>query len=317
MKNQVKVLRGKYCVLIFSVLIAIPLIFLLCACSSSSKGTPDAASELTQSLEFNGVRIGYPSDWKTPSYSSNVFQIIDLPSTDTVQSYSALKISTYLNRKSNDIQSYSPSSSSNNGNNNIRSGVSYSKVDSWKDGSVDFAEYAGSYALDERTYEQKVLIAFDTNTKKAILVEVHLQPEMQTKENEDLINAIFKTIEVDFSELRTDSGEEFQKNINSNSSSSSSQSNTVAAFDPKKTYKQGDIVKFDGYSLGGEQTQDGDTGKKGAVIFFSTNKSSSTENAQAIILLDTVRATTAGTPVVCTAVCAVIGEDGVPIFTEM
>lgn len=103
----------------------------------------------------------------------------------------------------------------------------------------------------------------------------------------------------------------------SSSNSTSESSQAVENFSPSKTYKKGDIVRFSGYSLGGEQTVDQNTGKKGAVIFFSTNQSSSTENAQAIILLDTVRAINRGSTVQCTAVYATTGENGVPVFSEM
>lgn len=100
-------------------------------------------------------------------------------------------------------------------------------------------------------------------------------------------------------------------------SSSTASTKTVESFDPGKEYKQGDMAQFSGYSLGGEATVDQKTGKKGAIIFFSTDANASTDDAQAIILLDTVRATSAGTEVKCTAVCATVGDDGVPIFSEM
>lgn len=202
-------------------------------CSASGAPTkPESASKLTQSVTFEGITIGYPSDWTPASYSSKVFKLINLP-----DSNGSAKITTYTKGETSSVQS----ASSAGGNNGLYSDTSYAIETSWTDDGTDFKIVSGTVTSDSLTIEQMALIGYRKDDDKGFIVNVSLVGDGITGENRELADAIVKTVSFDPDQLTTDSADEMQKNINSSSSSSSTGS-AGSTSTPSSSYKAGSYV---------------------------------------------------------------------------
>ena len=266
---------------------------------------------LTEKIEFEGVSVDLDPEWSVDTADKTSLCV-------DIDSYGQLDISTYKGSQTSSIESMWDKIFTS------RNDDAPHTISVWDKESIHFETSSLQSEYDDSKFDSHTwfMTGYASESNKGFLLKLSFKDALLPYENQkDLFEALISTVTFNPSDLKNSSEELSRSNAEAkrdkSSSNSSNSTSTVSVFDPATEYSQGDIVKLDGFSLGGELTQDQTTGKKGTIIFFSMDPNASVEDAQCVVLLDTVRGINKGMPISLTGVCAVIDEYEVPVFVEL
>ncbi|MCH4184784.1 MAG: hypothetical protein LKF61_04775 [Eggerthellaceae bacterium] len=230
-------MKKKKLVVLISIM-AICVVVTLSGCGRPSQ--PAAADKLDNQVTFQGVTIGYPSEWGDPN-KSNVFSLINIPNYGGM-----VKISSYTKGETKDISSAKVAG----GNNGLSSQGEYTLSKTWDEKGIEYSIYTGTSTNYGITSEDEVLLGNKKNTSKGFIVCTSLSEKGQTEENEQIADAIVKTAKFSPDELTTDSADEMEKNIAKNKSTSSSSKSYSSSSNSSSSSTSNQSSSFKSYKAG-------------------------------------------------------------------